>query len=44
MVIMRLLSAAALVYGAQEFLREPRNLDDLLDGSTEVWNELFEWG
>lgn len=44
MILVRVLSAAAIVYGAQEFLREPRNLDDLLDGSTEVWNELFEWG
>ena len=44
MLILRVSSAAAILYGTQEFLREPRNLEDFLEGGTEVWNELFEWG
>ena len=25
-------------------MKNPENLDDLLSGSTETWNEMFEWG
>ena len=44
MLVLRIASAAAIFYAANEFLKEPQNLDDLLNGSSEAWNEVFEWG
>jgi hypothetical protein len=43
MIILRIASAAALVYASNEFLKDPKNLEDVLTGSGEVWNDLFEW-
>lgn len=43
MIILRIASAAALVYASSEFLKDPKNLEDVLSGSTEVWGDLFEW-
>jgi hypothetical protein len=42
--ILRLASAAAMFYGATEFLKEPENIESLLSGSGEIWNDVFEWG
>ena len=44
MLLLRLASAFAIYYGATEFLKEPQNLDSLLSGSGEIFNEVFEWG
>lgn len=43
MIILRVASAAALVYGATEFLKDPKNIEDVLSGSADVWNDLYEW-
>ena len=42
--IMRLASLFAIYYGLTEFLKEPQNMDILMTGSGEIWNEVFEWG
>jgi hypothetical protein len=44
MLLVRLASIYAIYFGATEFLKEPDNLDQFIEGSSEVWNELFEWG
>ena len=44
MFVLRIASAGAIFYGASEFLKEPENLESLLSGSGEVWNDMFEWG
>lgn len=44
MFVLRIASAVAIFYGASEFLKEPENLENLLGGSSEVWNDVFEWG
>lgn len=44
MLLVRLASIYAIFFGASEFLKEPENLDQFIEGSSEVWNELFEWG
>lgn len=44
MIILRIASASAIVYGAAEFMKEPKNIEDLLSGSADVWNDVFEWG
>lgn len=44
MLLVRIASAYAIFYGVSEFLKEPDNLDSLLDGTAEVWNEVFDWG
>lgn len=33
-----------MFYGATEFLKEPENIESLLSGSGEIWNDVFEWG
>lgn len=44
MLLLRIASLGAIYYGASEFMKEPENLDNLLSGSSEVWNDMFEWG
>lgn len=44
MLILRIASAAAIYYGATEFLKEPSNLEDILNVYTEVSGDVFEWG
>lgn len=44
MLILRIGSAAAIFYGTTEFLKDPQNLDDIMSGSTEIWDEVYEWG
>lgn len=42
--IMRLASLCAIYYGVTEFFKEQQNIDILMSGSGEIWNEVFEWG
>ena len=44
MLLVRVASAAAIFYGAQEFLKEPENLNTILTGSGEIWDEMYGWG
>jgi len=44
MLVLRIASVFAIFYASTEFLKEPENLDMLLSGSGEIWNEVFEWG
>lgn len=44
MFIVRLGSLAAIFYGAQEFMKDPANLEELLKGSDEIMSEVYEWG
>jgi len=44
MLILRLASVFAIFYGVSEFMKEPENFDNLISGSGEIWNEVFEWG
>jgi hypothetical protein len=44
MWMIRLVSMIAIANGAAEFIREPQNVDDFLNGSSEAWNDVFEWG
>lgn len=43
-LLLRLASGFAIYYGVSEFLKEPQNLDSLLNGSGDLLNEVFEWG
>lgn len=44
MALLRIASLFAMFYGVSEFMKEPENLDTLLTGSGEIWNDVFEWG
>lgn len=44
MTLLRLASGFAIYYGTTEFLKEPQNLDSLMNGGGELINEVFEWG
>lgn len=44
MTLLRIASLFAIYYGVSEFMKEPENLDTLLKGSGEIWNDVFEWG
>ena len=44
MWVLRVASAIAIFYGANEFLKEPENLENLVSGSGELWNEMYDWG
>ena len=44
MLMLRVASGAAIYYGATEFLREPQNIEDLLNSSTDIWNDVYDWG
>lgn len=44
MLLVRIASAAAVFYGAQEFMKDPENLDQVLKGSGEIWDEMYDWG
>lgn len=44
MLLVRIASAAAVFYGAQEFMKDPENLDGVLRGSGEIWDEMYDWG
>lgn len=42
--ILRLASVIAIIMLGSEFMHEPENLENLMSGSGEIWNEVFEWG
>ena len=42
-LILRLASAAAIYYGANEFFRDPTNLEELLKGGEELNSEMYDW-
>lgn len=44
MFIVRVASACAIVYCGNEFIKEPENVSNLVDGSSEIYNDVFEWG
>ena len=44
MWIVRIVSAVMLVYGTQEFFADPTNLESLVGGGEELWNEAYDWG
>ena len=44
MLILRVASACAIAYGAQEFLKDPENLDMMMTGGGELVDELYGWG
>ena len=44
MLLLRLASVAAIVYGTREFLKEPKSIDDFMNIYSEVSNDVFEWG
>ncbi len=44
MLFVRVASAVALFYGAQEFMKDPENLDEMLRGGGEIWDEMYDWG
>ena len=44
MLILRIASAIAIAYGVQEFLKDPTNLEQLLEGGDELFTELHDWG
>ena len=44
MLILRIGSAAAICYGASEFLKDPQNLEDMMEGGQEIWGDLYDWG
>jgi hypothetical protein len=42
--ILRLASVIAIFMLGSEFMHEPENFENLMSGSGEIWNEVFEWG
>jgi hypothetical protein len=42
--ILRVASVVGIFYMGAEFMKEPENLENLMQGSGEIWNDLFEWG
>lgn len=44
MLIVRVVSAIAIAYGAQEFMADPQNLDQVMGGGQELWDEMYDWG
>lgn len=44
MLILRIGSVAAIVYGATEFMKEPKSLDDMTSVFSDLSNDVFEWG
>ena len=44
MLLVRVASAAAVLYGAQEFMKDPGNLEQMMAGGGELWDEMYDWG
>lgn len=44
MLVLRLASAAAIVYGAREFMHSETSMDDVYSTFSDVSNDVFEWG
>ena len=43
-ILIRVVSAAAIWYGANEFFKDPENLSELLTGGDELIGEMYDWG
>lgn len=44
MLLLRIASACAIFYGAQEFFKDPENLESMMSGGGELWDEMYDWG
>ena len=44
MLILRLASCAAIVYGTREFMRGANSMDDVINTFGDLSNDVFEWG
>ena len=44
MLVLRIISAIAISYGVQEFMADPENLDNVMSGGQEIWDEMYDWG
>ena len=44
MLVVRIVSAIAISYGVQEFLADPENIESVVSGSNEIWDEMYDWG
>ena len=44
MLIVRVVSAIAIAYGVQEFMADPENLEQVMGGGQEIWDEMYDWG
>jgi len=44
MLVVRIVSACAIAYGVQEFMTDPENLENLVSGGSELWDEMHDWG
>jgi hypothetical protein len=44
MTCVRVVSAFLIVHSSNEFLKDPKNLDELLGGGAEIMNDMYEWG
>ena len=42
--VLRVASVVGIFYMGAEFMKEPENLENLMQGSGEIWNDVFEWG
>jgi len=43
MIVLRIASLFAICYGANEFLKDPQNIDDLLSGATDISGDIYDW-
>ena len=44
MLLLRVASIVAISYGVTEFMKAPENYDNLVSGSSDILNEVLEWG
>ena len=44
MTCVRVVSAFMIFHSASEFMKDPKNLDELLEGGAEIMNDMYEWG
>merc|ERR1719264_2213470 len=44
MLVLRIISAIAIVYGVKEFLSDQSNIDQVVHGGEELWSEMYDWG
>ena len=43
MLILRIASASAIFYGASEFMKDPANLEEMVEGFSEINSEVYDW-
>ena len=44
MLLLRVASIVAIIYGVNEFIKAPENYENFVSGSSEILSEVFEWG